>query len=495
MGKGKHSRADDYRDLPPEAVAKTYFHVNPGSSSAGSSGTIPVGPHMMFGVTVGEDSTQQMRDGVWHMMDRARDFQEQAFFLEHGLEIGDVEAQRRISSARTVENQTRLRDLQGRNIDVDIIVDSFKQQHNASLADYNVKLREYQEMCSKLHKSWTWHDPLKKTREKLERVLEAKYRLEADQAILDEVRVLASKKQRIQPPPPSSVPIPPPPTVVASASVAASSSRDDRYARIDTLSALFETSGRHHDNCDGKCCQPGACCISSGYLDRGKTKKDPGGKSYGRHQFASASEIGTLQRFLHDNPVIERDFSGLAIGSDAFDRKWIEMSHQDNFVKAQDKFIVKTNFTPVRKTANEVHLLNTEIIDQILYSCGVQHGPGGANQIVRNAARELESTGKLNDEQMTILCVYKHRAAYIDGIPDTKISPECKNQLKQNRCVEEREAALKMFAEKQSPALERPPAVVAQGMFRSQQDGEEAKKEVAPASSSAPAVDATPACR
>jgi len=287
-----------------------------------------------------------------------------------------------------------------------------------------------------------------------------------------------------------------PPTVTASASVAASSSRDDKNARIDTLSALFETSGRHHDNCDGKCCRPGACHISSGYLDRGKTKKDPRGKSYGRHQLASAPEIGTLQKFLHENPVIERDFAGLAIGSDVFDRKWIEMSHQDNFVKAQDKFIIKTNFTPVRTTANAVHLLNTEIIDQILYSCGVQHGPDGANQIVRNAAQELASIGKLNDEQMTILCLYKHRAVYIDGIPDSAINPEGKATLKQNRCVEEREVALKMFAEKQAPALERPPAVVAQGLFRSQQDGEGAKKEVAPASSAlAPAVDATPTSR
>jgi len=490
MRRKKHSRANEYR--PSSLIETALPIVNPSSS-----GTVFGWPHMTVGISVGTSRVEpKSRDNpimghILQLIDKAKDDSERACWIESGVNVGSIEIRTRIGSIRVSENQTRLRDLQGGNVDIDIIVDFFERQHTTSLADYNAKLKEYQKMCAQLQQKNRTRNDFLQGIQKLNDVLEAKYRLEVDQATLNEVRTLGSKKPRTQPPPP----VPPPSTVVASTSVAAASSREDKYARIDTLSALFETSGRHHGNCDGKCCQPGACCISSGYLDRGKTKKDPGGKSYGRHQFASAPEVGTLQGFLHNNPVIERDFAGLAIGSDAFDQKWIEMSHQKSFVEAQDKFIIKTNFTPVRKTANEVCLLNTEIIDQILYSCGVQHGPGGANQIVRNAARELESIGKLNDEQMTILCLYKHRAGYIDGIPDSKISPENKAALKQNRCVEEREEALKTFAGKQSPALERPPAVVAQGLFRSQQDDEEAKKEVVPASSSAPAVDATPARR
>ena len=124
---------------------------------------------------------------------------------------------------------------------------------------------------------------------------------------------------------------------------------------IGSVSGKYESGGN-----------PGA--ISSGVGDFG-------GKSYGTYQMST--KTGTLNDFLA-NSQYGKIFSGLAVGSAAFDAKWKELAKTDpNFAQSQTDYIAATHFRPKMQDLKNAGIDLTNrgtAVQQAVWSTADQYG-------------------------------------------------------------------------------------------------------------------------
>lgn len=135
---------------------------------------------------------------------------------------------------------------------------------------------------------------------------------------------------------------------------------------LGALSQKYESSGN-----------PGVIANNSG---------DIGGKSYGMYQLAT--NMGTPKRFVDylkkANPGMAKAFEGRAPGSAAFDSAWktLATTQRDAFAAAQHNFTKVSYFDPVAKQ-NPWVLQYPKAVQDAVWSTAVQHGVGGANNILK----------------------------------------------------------------------------------------------------------------
>ncbi len=169
------------------------------------------------------------------------------------------------------------------------------------------------------------------------------------------------------------------------------------------------------------------------------TPGDKGGPSYGTYQLAS--KAGSLNGFLRTSEYGSQ-FEGLTPGSSSFDAKWKSLAAQDpNFGQAQHAYMEKSNFGPVRATADKLGVPNTPAINQVLWSTGVQHGGGGGSSILKKSFKPGMS------EKDIINNIYDNRAAVFQRSEYYNREPKTRKIQRNvlNRFNEERNDALRML--------------------------------------------------
>lgn len=158
---------------------------------------------------------------------------------------------------------------------------------------------------------------------------------------------------------------------------------------------------------------------------------DPGGASYGTYQLSA--NTGTLKDFL-SRMDYTADFQGLTPGTLAFNMRWHDCCKDPDFCKAQWQYIYDTHYAPVRAYADTVSVLNTNAIDEAIWSISVQHGR--ADHIIYMAT-QLDSWD--NNEVSQINALYDARCTYVKELGMA--------YLIKNRYIYERQDVLNMVKE------------------------------------------------
>ena len=148
----------------------------------------------------------------------------------------------------------------------------------------------------------------------------------------------------------------------------------------------------------------GPLCISSG-------KGDPGGVSYGSYQFAS--KTGSVQPFINSLPAeLQQNFVGKTPGTNEFNTAWTDSVNQvgtEKFHEYEHNFIKKKYYDSAANKIKNTNGINADKrcagIQDMIWSCSVQHGPGGAAKLFKNAG----VTGDMTDEEI-INAVYTERS-------------------------------------------------------------------------------------
>ncbi|AYC30003.1 hypothetical protein [Paenisporosarcina cavernae] len=132
---------------------------------------------------------------------------------------------------------------------------------------------------------------------------------------------------------------------------------------LGALSQKYESSGN-----------PGTVARNAG---------DIGGASYGSYQLTTAS--GNAQAFANKYGGA---LKGLKAGTSSFDNAWKQeaVRNPSKFANAQHSYIKATHFDPVVK-ANPWILKYPKAVQDAVWSTAVQHGVGGAKNILNKVAR------------------------------------------------------------------------------------------------------------
>lgn len=182
-----------------------------------------------------------------------------------------------------------------------------------------------------------------------------------------------------------------------------------------SLSGKYESNGR-------------VDLISSG-------RGDPGGVSYGKHQLAS--KTGTMSAYLRQSSQFGPMFKGLVPGTPQFNVKYKEIAkaYPNEFGADQQAYLTKTHYQPVRDYADKVGIPNNPVVNEVIYSMGIQHG--GAKSIV-SSARQIYSG---SDPEQIIKSLYQARSSYVQGVK----MPESTKRSILNRYKQEQRDALEML--------------------------------------------------
>lgn len=138
--------------------------------------------------------------------------------------------------------------------------------------------------------------------------------------------------------------------------------------------------------------QSGLGALSAKYESNGNpgtianNKGDIGGKSYGTYQLTKAS--GHAQQFAKQ---YGGSLKGLTAGTTAFDKAWKAEAAKNpkKFAQAQHNYIAQKHYQPALQKAVAVfgnRVKNApKAVHDMIWSIGVQHGAGGANNVFKNA--------------------------------------------------------------------------------------------------------------
>lgn len=147
-----------------------------------------------------------------------------------------------------------------------------------------------------------------------------------------------------------------------------------------------------------------------------------GGTSYGKYQISSRA--GTMSRFIAYLREEEPDWaSRLASSGQANTRgrrgampdTWraIAKENPTRFEALQDDFILRTNYHPARQAILEATTIDVSscspVLQDVLHSTAVQHGPGGASRIFINALQRTGATPDKVAEESLIEEIYRSR--------------------------------------------------------------------------------------
>lgn len=169
-----------------------------------------------------------------------------------------------------------------------------------------------------------------------------------------------------------------------------------------------------------------------------------GGTSYGKYQLSSRA--GTMRRFIgylreHEPEWAERlAKSGRAntrCRRGAMPNTWREIAKENpqRFERLQEDFILRTNYHPARKAileATNVDMASHSfILQDVLHSTAVQHGPGGASRIFIKAmqrAKAMDDNLDIAKEQRLIEEIYNTRKQNF-GSSSRKVRMAVRNRL------------------------------------------------------------------
>lgn len=213
-------------------------------------------------------------------------------------------------------------------------------------------------------------------------------------------------------------------------------------SHLGAVSASFESGGR------------GVNTVSTG-------KGDAGGVSYGAHQLSSKS--GTMQAFLRSTygAPYAAAFRGLTPGSPQFNEAYKQVAAQDpdGFANAQQQYIAATHYQPVADWFQKQYGIDPQkrsrALNEMLYSLGVQYGPGGAKSVIGEALGNRDTTN-MTDEEI-ISRVQDERVGSVNQ--RFRSSSDAVKKSVAARGVNEREALLTMLKseqDKQKVAQENP---------------------------------------
>lgn len=183
----------------------------------------------------------------------------------------------------------------------------------------------------------------------------------------------------------------------------------------------------------------GPYAISSG-------QGDPGGVSYGSYQFAS--NRGTVEPFVATlPPEIQSNFDGLTPGTPEYSTAWRESVNQmgaDNFYQYEHAYVKAQYYDNAANKVNQSLGINANErsagVQDMIWSMSVQHGPAGANRIMKSAG----VTNDMTDEEI-INRTYKERSNVDKYFKSS--SPEVKNSVTQRFQAEHKMALAKANVE------------------------------------------------
>src|SRR5262249_26107349 len=124
-------------------------------------------------------------------------------------------------------------------------------------------------------------------------------------------------------------------------------------------------------------------------------KGDAGGVSYGTYQLTTANVGGFVKKYY------AKEFKGLKPATKAFNDKWKDLAKPDKtFGKKQHAYIKATHYDPVTASLKKNQKLDVETrsdtLRNVVWSTAVQHGTGGAPNIVKTALAPLLKKKKLD---------------------------------------------------------------------------------------------------
>ncbi len=179
-----------------------------------------------------------------------------------------------------------------------------------------------------------------------------------------------------------------------------------------------------------------------------------GGTSYGKYQIAS--RVGSMDRFLNfldtaapDMAEKLRDAGSANTGGrkGAMPEVWRELAatEPDRFEALQDKFIYESHYKPAlaaisKQTSMDENKISS-VMQEVLWSTAVQHGPSGAAKIFTRATASAGNHEDENFDKRMINNVYDIRASQFGS------STEAVQSAVRNRMNEEKNLALNMLRE------------------------------------------------
>jgi hypothetical protein len=161
---------------------------------------------------------------------------------------------------------------------------------------------------------------------------------------------------------------------------------------------------------------------------------DPGGKSYGKYQFAS--NMGSLKNFINESGYAD-EFADTIVGKSAFDKKWKELATTPAFQKAQDDYIERHYFAPFKEKMIKAFpglAGRGAAVDEMFWSTSVQYGPNNSQVRQALAGKDLAN---MTDAQI-IEAVQDKKLANVGAI-----APGVRNGVK-NRIVAEKNDLLNL---------------------------------------------------
>ncbi|OKP91424.1 hypothetical protein [Paenibacillus sp. P32E] len=139
---------------------------------------------------------------------------------------------------------------------------------------------------------------------------------------------------------------------------------------------------------------------------------DIGGKSYGSYQIIKSNMPNFLNYLKDADSTAYANFSGKTIGGTTFDQAWKDYAAKEpeQFERLQHNYILATHYAPAVGKVEKATGLNiadrSKAVQDVLWSTSVQHGPGGAATVFKNAG----ITASMSDAQI-IQRVYAERGA------------------------------------------------------------------------------------
>ena len=147
---------------------------------------------------------------------------------------------------------------------------------------------------------------------------------------------------------------------------------------------------------------------------------DPGGISYGKYQMSS--NAGTMQEFLksEEGSKFNTFLKDYEIGSEGFNQAYSKLAtnYKETFEKAQDTFINKTHYQPVKELAESYGIdTSSPAVKEMLFSQSVQHSYKGNKEILEKARNTLVEAGKSQYTVDDLVgAVYDARSDYVSEL-------------------------------------------------------------------------------
>ncbi len=179
-----------------------------------------------------------------------------------------------------------------------------------------------------------------------------------------------------------------------------------------------------------------------------------GGTSYGKYQIAS--RVGSMDKFLNfldtSAPDIAdklRDAGPANTGGrrGGMPNEWRKIAEEqpERFEALQDKFIYESHYKPALDAISAQTPMNEDrissVMQEVLWSTAVQHGPNGAARIFNRATAKAGDHEDKNYDQRVINNIYAIRAEQFGS------STEAVQNAVRNRMHREKNLALNMLRE------------------------------------------------